>query len=152
MGSDPSLIVTEGVRDSEGTDFRWFPAPVEPLGGEAWLAKTEVRHQGRAAGRGAHDKNAAAAAKAHQAGTHHLIWQDPDHEALLLRHLPNCQNQRPPPGRSFDTLRRHWPQYEKGMSAQQLAEHIGIEQIRLACAVEPVLRALLIQLKLLHGS
>lgn len=99
--------------------------------------------------RGSAAKMAAAIAKARQGGIHYLVWQEPDHEALILRHLPQCQQLRPPAGSTLDALRRHWPDYEKGMSAQQLAQRIAIENIRLACTVEPDLRALLNDLGLI---
>lgn len=87
--------------------------------------------------------NAAAEARGVQIGIQHMIWQDPDHEALLLRHLPGCQNLRPPAGASMAELRRRWADYEKGRTAQQLRERIAMEQIRQACAVEERLRAFL---------
>jgi hypothetical protein len=99
--------------------------------------------------RGAPDKTAAAIRRAREARIHHLVWQDPDHEALLLRHMPDCQQLRPPAGASFRELLRHWPDYEKGMSAQRLAQRIGIEHIRLACTVEAELRDLLVGIGLI---
>ena len=87
--------------------------------------------------------NAAAEARGVQIGIQHMIWQAPDHEALLLHHLPGCQNLQPPAGASMAALRRHWADYEKGRTAQQLGERIAIEQIRQACAVEERLRTFL---------
>lgn len=69
-----------------------------------------------------------------------LIWQKPDHEALLLRHLPDCQMKQPPHGASFNALRAEWPQYTKGMTAHQLSSRISLDGIRQACAVETELR------------
>ena len=100
--------------------------------------------------RGAPDKNAAAVVRARQARIDHVIWQEPDHEALLLRHLPDCQQLRPPAGASLGALRRVWPEYVKGMSAQHLARRIAIEHIRLACTVEPELRELLVRIGLVY--
>lgn len=87
--------------------------------------------------------NAAAEARAVQIGIQHIIWQTPDHEAVLLRHLPGCQNLQPPAGTSMAALRRLWADYEKGRTAQQLGERIAMEQIRQACMVEERLRAFL---------
>lgn len=87
--------------------------------------------------------NAVAEERGVRIGIQHIIWQAPDHEALLLRHLPGCQNLRPPAGASMAELRRHWADYEKGRTAQQLRERIEIEQIRQACTVEERLRAFL---------
>ena len=76
-------------------------------------------------------------------GIDHIIWQSPDHEALLLRHLPGCQQRRPPRGDSHHVLRREWPEYRKPMTAQALAQRIAIDQIRAACTVEVELDAFL---------
>jgi hypothetical protein len=93
---------------------------------------------------GAAQINAAAATAATRHSIQHLIWQSPDHEALLLRHLPGCQRRRRPPrGASLAALRDEWADYEKGMSAQQLAARITLEGIRQACAVEAELRGFL---------
>jgi hypothetical protein len=44
----------------------------------------------------------------------HPIWQSPCHEALLLRHLPECHSLRPPTGvLAMTELRRHWPDYKR---------------------------------------
>jgi RloB-like protein len=73
-----------------------------------------------------------------------LLWQDPCHEALLLRHLPGCAQRRPPQSaEALAELRRHWPAYEKGLSAQEIQKQIGGQQIRQAMTVEPQLRAFL---------
>ncbi len=53
-----------------------------------------------------------------------LIWQDPDHEAFLLRHLPECETLRPPVGTTLRELQRHWPSYRKGMSALSLMKRL----------------------------
>lgn len=67
-----------------------------------------------------------------------LIWQHPCHEALLLRHLIGCGQLRPQScADAFTALRRRWPDYKKGLSAVELAERIGEQQIRQAMAVEP---------------
>lgn len=87
--------------------------------------------------------NARAVARAAHHGIHHLIWQSPDHEGLLLRHLQGCQQHRPPRGASMAALVAQWPEYEKPMSAQQLATRITLERVRQACAVEAELRAFL---------
>lgn len=89
------------------------------------------------------DINTAAETRAAHHGIHHVIWQSPDHEGFLLRHLPGCQQRRPPRGASMAALRAHWPEYAKPMSAQHLATRIILDQIRHACAVEARLRAFL---------
>ena len=83
-----------------------------------------------------------APSSARDARIQHLIWQAPDHEAVLLRHLEGCANRQPPAGQSRTALRREWDDYyEKGVSA--LGARIGIEDIRRACAVEAELNAFL---------
>jgi hypothetical protein len=94
-------------------------------------------------------KNVAAARHAKQNGIDHLIWQEPDHEALLLRHLPGCQSRRPPRGTSLGALQREWPGYEKGMSAQALAMRVNLDCVKAACIVENNLRSFLTHLGLL---
>jgi hypothetical protein len=87
--------------------------------------------------------NAAATRRAALAGIGHLIWQDPDHEAFLLRHLDGCAQLRPPRGSSEEALARRWPGYDKGQTRAQLARRIAMAQVRQACEVEPDLRAFL---------
>lgn len=99
--------------------------------------------------RGSAQKNAAAARYARQNGIHHVIWQEPDHEGFLLRHLPGCHDRRPPRGASLAAIQQEWPGYEKGMSAQALARRIDLDRVRAACAVEPDLRPFLQRLGLL---
>lgn len=72
-----------------------------------------------------------------------LIWQEPDHEAFLLRHLQGFQQSRPPAGASLAALRKPWPDYQKGRTQIQLAERIDMVNIRQAREVEPDLDAFL---------
>jgi len=72
-----------------------------------------------------------------------VVWQDPDHEAMLLRHLPDCERLRPPRGASLAILQRYWADYRKGMPARRLEDRIDLAGIRRACTVEPDLCALL---------
>jgi RloB-like protein len=70
-----------------------------------------------------------------------VIWQDPAHEALILRHLPGCAPRRPASTQiATQQLGRVWPEYEKPMSATQLAYRIDIEALRRAAEVEDELR------------
>jgi len=92
--------------------------------------------------RGAPDKDEAARRLARQAGIQ-LVWQSPDHEALLLRHLPGCRDLRPPSGESTRLLNRHWPGYRKGMAGVEVAQRLDLDSVRSACRVEPELRALI---------
>jgi hypothetical protein len=73
-----------------------------------------------------------------------LVWQRCCHEAVLLRHLPECQNLNPPT--SDDALRqllRHISEYRKGWPSERLGRVITLEHVRQAAAVEPELRSML---------
>jgi len=76
-----------------------------------------------------------------------LVWQRPDHEAFLLRHLDGCQQHRPPAGASFNALRQQWPDYAKPQTQIQLAQRIQLLHIQQACTVEHDLRAFLRAIK-----
>lgn len=93
---------------------------------------------------GAPEKNLAAQRLAATNGIDHLIWQSPDHEAFLLRHLNGCHQLRPPVGASLAALRQQWPDYEKGRTQIQLANYITMDGILRACDVEPDLRVFLL--------
>jgi hypothetical protein len=78
-----------------------------------------------------------------------VLWQDPTHEALILRHLPNCATRRPASTQvAMRQLRQQWPEYEKPMSALQLASRISLEGLRQAAKVEDDLRVLLASIEL----
>jgi hypothetical protein len=79
-----------------------------------------------------------------QNGNIQIIWQRPCHEALLLRHLPGCQQLQPPtPAQALTELRQHWPDYAKGMPAIRLADQIDHAALRRVLQVEPELAAFL---------
>lgn len=72
-----------------------------------------------------------------------IIWQYPDHEAFLLRHLPNCQQKRPPAGASMVALRREWPTYIKALPMMGLAQKIALADVMAAAGVDEGLRKFL---------
>lgn len=72
-----------------------------------------------------------------------IIWQEFDHEALLLRHLEGCDGLRPPRGRSDARLRQVWPGYVKPATGQDLARKLGHFELARALAVEPELAGFL---------
>ena len=77
------------------------------------------------------------------------IWQQPCHEALLLRHLPDCATRRPSTTLDAMTqLRARWSQYERPMSAIRLAERLNLEAIDQAASVETELHNFLARLRL----
>jgi len=52
-----------------------------------------------------------------------IIWQNPCHEAFLLRHLPNCAQLRPPTSvLSNSALIAQWPNYQKPMPRIQISK------------------------------
>jgi hypothetical protein len=71
-----------------------------------------------------------------------IIWQEPCHEALLLRHLPNCQSLRPVSTElAIKELGRRWPRppYRKGMPSTRLADVIKMPDILAAAGVDEAL-------------
>ena len=77
-----------------------------------------------------------------------LIWQEPCHEAFLLRHLEHCQALRPPTSVvAMEALRQRWPDYVKNTPAMQLARRIGLQEIAWAASVESSLRYFLHDLR-----
>ncbi|GJE18527.1 RloB domain-containing protein [Methylobacterium marchantiae] len=74
----------------------------------------------------------------------HLIWQEPCHEAFLLRHLVRCETLRPAgTHQSLDELRRRWPDYRKGLAATRLALTLDEACVLRAASVEAALNAFL---------
>jgi hypothetical protein len=66
-----------------------------------------------------------------------LIWQEPCHEALLLRHFSGCDQLRPQTAnQALTQLRQQWPEYAKGMPAVRLELKIGRAEVRRIIAVE----------------
>ena len=73
-----------------------------------------------------------------------MIWQDPCHEALLLRHLQGRTDRRPVTSAlSLQALQRDWPDYHKPMTRHDLRQRIDIAAVRRAGANHPDLSALL---------
>lgn len=66
----------------------------------------------------------------------YVIWQDPDHEAFLLRHLPRCETLRPPVGRTMAKLLENLPSYRKGMAGAELNQILNADCLRRAYGVE----------------
>ena len=80
-----------------------------------------------------------------------IIWQDPCHEALLLRHMPGCSDRKPLTCHiAQKALKRFWPEYEKPMSRVRLAKRINLDTIGQAAGVVPELRAFLEDIGLLR--
>lgn len=79
-----------------------------------------------------------------------LIWQEPCHEAVLLRHLPNCAQLRPPlTPVACQQLVQRWPDYRKPMPAARLAQRIDAASLPQIRAVEGALAGFLVAIGLL---
>lgn len=79
-----------------------------------------------------------------------IIWQEPCHEAMLLRHLDGFAQNRPLTSRAAEAmLRAAWPDYRKPMTKIQLARRIDLDAVQRAAAVEPSLSAFLREITLL---
>lgn len=57
------------------------------------------------------------------------IWQHPDHEGFLLRHLPGHGMDDPPRGMSLEALQAVWPRYHKAMASRDLGLMLDQEAV-----------------------
>jgi hypothetical protein len=79
-----------------------------------------------------------------------VIWQEPCHEALLLRHLDGCSDRRPPTSAAaMEALRSEWPEYRKPMTRVGLARRIALDGVHRAATVERMLYDFLRDIRLL---
>ncbi len=66
-----------------------------------------------------------------------LIWQEPSHEAFLLRHFAGYENHRPPDQASAERLlRRVWPDFTKGLNGGDYGRVLTAEHLTVARTVE----------------
>ena len=73
-----------------------------------------------------------------------IIWQQPSHEAFLIRHLQGCAQLRPSTtGLADSRLLEKWPNYRKPMNRIQVAREINASRVQQAATVEPELRSFL---------
>jgi hypothetical protein len=80
------------------------------------------------------DARAAALARRNQI---RLIWQEPCHEAVLLRHLPGCTRKRPTTTNdALLQIEKVWPEYDRPMTAERLRERIDYDGVLRAITVE----------------
>lgn len=60
-----------------------------------------------------------------------IIWQDTCHEAFLIQHIPNRENDRPPTSDiAMDRIKRYWPEYRKNMPDREIERKLSIEGAR----------------------
>lgn len=76
------------------------------------------------------------------------IWQHPDHEGFLLRHLPGHGMDDPPRGRSFEALQAVWPRYHKAMASRDLGLMLDHDAILRAGRFVPEFQKLLQMIRL----
>ncbi len=82
-----------------------------------------------------------------------IIWQNPTHEAFLLRHLPGCDTRRPPNARVAEAaLIREWRDYRKPCSADQIDQRLSLDGAHRVAVRLPEFEALLRQIGLLNGE
>ena len=73
-----------------------------------------------------------------------IIWQQPSHEAFLIRHLQGCGQLRPATAaQATSLLVDKWPNYRKPMNRMQVAKLVNSVCVRQSAAVEPELRKFL---------
>jgi hypothetical protein len=58
-----------------------------------------------------------------------LIWQEPCHEAVLLRHVAGCDQLRPQTSAAaIAELRKCWPDYQKGWRTISIQSASGAQR------------------------
>ena len=78
-----------------------------------------------------------------------IIWQNPCHEALLLRHFAGHETKHPSTATaSMKQLVKQWPGYEKAMSKQDIAKMLNLESVCRAAAVDQELKSFLMTIGL----
>lgn len=148
--------------DVEGLLVHIDPVLLQPSGGDpcalverarALLGQREQRHgesyaerfvllDGDKVGQ-TPQRDARARIIAEQAGFQ-LVWQEPCHEALLLRHLDNCTDLRPPTTPlAIQQLTQRWPDYRKGMAAVRLGDRIDLAGAKRVAQNDAAVAALL---------
>lgn len=124
-GGDPFTLVKRCEEHFIRNARRGSPAYIR----RALLLDSDLRGQDRA-----RDQDATNIAR--ELGLR-MIWQEPCHEAFLLRHLEGFRDNRPTlPRDAMTLLQRAWPQYRKGMAAVRLRERVGYEDVLRAAEVE----------------
>lgn len=72
-----------------------------------------------------------------------LIFQNPQHEALLLRLHRGHEQRRVTARAALTELRRVWPQYSKPMTADELTRRFSLSDVRQAARYDQELHRLL---------
>ncbi len=81
----------------------------------------------------------------------HAIWSYPNFEATLLLHMPDSGNLTPSTStQSIRELKKHWPDYGKGMAASDLRTNIDRDGVERAAQNLPELKAFLVDIGLIR--
>ncbi|MDE0348641.1 MAG: hypothetical protein OXM56_02890 [Gammaproteobacteria bacterium] len=72
-----------------------------------------------------------------------VILQQPNLEGLLLRLCPGQERRHVAPEKALTELRKHWPQYRKPPTAQELYERFDLGDLRRVAQHDPAFRELL---------
>jgi hypothetical protein len=138
-GGDPLALVERAVREVQQRSDR--------RGG--YVARAVLLDSDRRGAAPERDAQALALAARHAL---RLIWQEPCHEAFLLRHLEGHARARPPDARrALADLARHWPEYRKGLPAAGLASRVDEAGVLRAARVEAELAAFLAEIAFAAG-
>jgi hypothetical protein len=122
-GANPEVLIKEAIRIMERQARAHEPFEFAAVFLDADVLEADANRKQRAL-------------KSAREASLHLIVQHPDHEGLLLRHLPGCDQRRPGQGQSLNSLAKEWPGYQKPMSRRELGRKLGVEDIKRACGVE----------------
>lgn len=79
-----------------------------------------------------------------------IIWQEPDHEGLVLKHFPPAPQKAPRTKvESMRGVRKFWPKYEKNSNALQYRNHLSANAVLLAAGRIASLRTLCVAAQLI---
>ena len=79
------------------------------------------------------------------------IWSEPAFEVLLLKHLDGCEQLRPATSAlALQQLQDRWPEYRKGMTANELRTRLDYAAVERAASVLPELHEFLVEIQLIR--
>ncbi|MCA0050604.1 RloB domain-containing protein [Mesorhizobium sp. B283B1A] len=79
-----------------------------------------------------------------------IVWQQPCHEAFLLRHFEGYHNHRPAtPTLALTALLEVWPDYKKPMTSLQVSRKISMAGVHRAATDDAALKTFLRRIRLI---
>ena len=79
------------------------------------------------------------------------IWSVPAFEVQLLKHLDGCERLQPATSTlAFQQLQDRWPEYRKGMTANELRTRLDYAAVERAASVLPELHEFLVEIQLIR--